>query len=142
MRTVSVSGDRLRLALSRSMPDIPGMMRSVINTETGSRRMISSASPPDPAVSTRNDSRSKILCNESTMPGSSSTIRTVGASFIESMPHSASTLVPSSAVQHNKLILLAPCLRQLDPDGVIAAKLSARQENHPTSCQSVTSVRA
>ena len=58
---------------------MPGIIRSVSSTETGSRRRISSASPPEPAVSTRSDSRSKIFCSESTIAGSSSTTRTVGA---------------------------------------------------------------
>ena len=60
------------------MPDIPGIIRSVSSTETASRRMMSSASPPEPAVSTRSDSRSRIFCSESTIAGSSSTTRTVG----------------------------------------------------------------
>ena len=79
MSTVSVSGATLLLARSRSIPDMPGIIRSVSSTETGSRRMMSSASPPDPAVSTRSDSRSRIFWSESTIAGSSSTTRTVGA---------------------------------------------------------------
>ncbi len=77
INTVSVSGERLRLALSKSSPDNPGIMRSVMSTDTGSRLMRSRASPPEPAVSTRSDSRSRIFWSESTIPGSSSTTKTV-----------------------------------------------------------------
>ena len=73
------------------MPDMPGIMRSVIRTETGSRRTRSSASPPEPAVSTRSDSRSRIFCSESTIPGSSSTTRTVGFSAVPSVAELAET---------------------------------------------------
>ena len=79
------------------MPDMPGIIRSVSSTETASRRMMSSASPPEPAVSTRSHSRSRIFCSESTIAGSSSTTRTVGApcgAGIRSMPSWTSTAVP------------------------------------------------
>ena len=75
---VSVSGETLRLALSRSSPDMPGITRSVSSTDTGSRRRISSASAPLLATRARRDSFSKILASGSTIPGSSSTTRMVG----------------------------------------------------------------
>ena len=73
---VSVSGETLRLAFSRSMPDMPGISRSVSSTATGSRRRSSSAWAPLEAVITRRPSRSSTFCSESAMPGSSSTTST------------------------------------------------------------------
>src|SRR5580698_4308443 len=138
MSTVSVSGATLLLARSRSIPDIPGIMRSVSRTETGSRRMISSASPPDPAVNTRRDSRSKIFWSESTIGGSSSTTRTVGAfgtAAINSIPGWSSTRMPGLADSRNYMNTLQSSLRQNDHIGQFGAKMTScrRRGFHPAS---------
>src|ERR1022692_1821763 len=128
MSTVSVSGATLLLARSRSIPDIPGIMRSVSRTDTGSRRRISSASPPDPAVRTRNDSRSRIFWSESTIGGSSSTTSTVGASDatgINSIPLSSSTRMPARVNCCNYLNTQESILRQIGHDVQSGANLTS-----------------
>src|SRR6516162_2708937 len=104
--------------------------------------MISSASPPDPAVSTRSDSRSRIFCSESTIAGSSSTTRTVGALLevgIRSIPLPfrepyLSTWVPSRADARNSLEPLAPRVRQNDRGGHFHARVTRPHRRVRPAC--------
>src|SRR5258708_7273028 len=125
---------------------MPGIIRSVTSTDPGSRRISSSAAPPDPAVSTRSDSRSRIFCSESTIPGSSSTPSTVGspartlagaaapadesASFVKTIPgpplviQDTSTAMPTLAEHRKCPRSLVTRLRQVVPGRHPHAKLT------------------
>src|SRR5687768_17054103 len=75
--TTSASGATVSSALIRSIPDMPGIIRSVRTTWTRCWRQTSSALRPSSAVSTRKPSRWKIFSREARLDDSSSTTRTV-----------------------------------------------------------------
>src|SRR5260370_1453972 len=68
---------RARTARSSSWPLMPGIIRSVSTTSTGSSRRSSSAAGPVPARRKRQPSRAKMRSRESRLACSSSTPRTV-----------------------------------------------------------------